>query len=93
MTFFRNDWFIFGGLLFLLFLSAMGVINSKYQSRLLFVQIQQLERQLDEFEVEWGRLQLELTTLAEEHRIESVARKGLKLSMPERDKIVYLKPH
>ncbi|WP_341326560.1 cell division protein FtsL [Methylotuvimicrobium sp. KM2] len=79
-------------LLPLLVLSALGVIYSKYQSRLLFVEIQQQERELDRYEVEWGQLQLELTTLAEENRVEQIARDKLKLVMPERDKIIYLKP-
>ncbi len=70
----------------------MGVIYSKYQSRLLFVEIQQQERELDRYEVEWGQLQLELTTLAEENRVEQIARDKLKLVMPERDKFIYLKP-
>lgn len=80
------------GLLLLILGSAMGVIYSKYQSRLLFVEIQQQERELDRYEVEWGQLQLELTTLAEENRVEQIARDKLKLVMPERDKIIYLKP-
>ena len=92
MTLGRKDLVILSGLLVVLFLSAMAVIYSKYQSRLLFVRIQQIERQLDDFEVDWGRLQLELTTLAEENRIENVARKDLKLQMPDRNKVVYLKP-
>jgi len=81
-----------GGLLMLLLGSAMGVIYSKYRSRLLFVEIQKQERELDRYEVEWGQLQLELTTLAEENRVEQIAREKLKLVMPQRDKIIYLKP-
>lgn len=80
------------GLLLLLLVSAMAVIYSKYQSRLLFVEIQQQERELDRYEVVWGQLQLELTTLAEENRVEQIARDKLKLVMPRRDKIIYLKP-
>lgn len=80
------------GLLLLLLVSAMAVIYSKYQSRLLFVEIQQQERELDRYEVVWGQLQLELTTLAEENRVEQIARDKLKLVMPQRDKIIYLKP-
>ena len=80
------------GLLMLLLGAAMGVIYSKYRSRLLFVEIQKQERELDRYEVEWGQLQLELTTLAEENRVEQIAREKLKLVMPQRDKIIYLKP-
>lgn len=73
-------------------LSALAVIGSKYQSRALFIAIQSQEVNLDEYEVEWGQLQLELTTLTEENRIEHVAKDQLKLLMPVRDSIIYLKP-
>ena len=72
--------------------SAIAVVYSKYRSRLLFVEIQKQERELDHYEVEWGQLQLELTTLAEENRVEQIARDQLKLVMPQRDKMIYLKP-
>jgi cell division protein FtsL len=73
-------------------LSALVVIYSKYYSRLLFIKIQEQERVLDQYEVEWGQLQLELTTLTEENRVELVARKNLKLLVPLRKKIIYIKP-
>ncbi len=80
------------GLLLVLLSSALAVIYSKYQSRLLFVEIQKQERELDRYEVEWGQLQLELTTLAEANRVEQIARDNLKLVVPPHDKIIYLKP-
>ena len=75
-----------------LLLSAITVIYCKYQSRLLFMEIQKKEKELDEYEVEWGRLQLELTTLTEENRIEIEARNRLLLTLPSQDKIIYIKP-
>lgn len=72
--------------------SALAVIGSKYQSRTLFIEIQTQKVNLDRFEVEWGQLQLELTTLTEENRVEQVAKKQLKLRMPVREKIIYIKP-
>jgi len=81
-----------GGLILVLLISALAVIYSKYQSRLIFIEIQKQERALDQYEVEWGQLQLELTTLAEQNRVEQVAREQLKLMMPLREKIVYIKP-
>ncbi|MCK9621937.1 MAG: cell division protein FtsL [Methylobacter sp.] len=81
-----------GALISVLLISALTVIYSKYQSRLIFIEIQKQERALDQYEVEWGQLQLELTTLAEQNRVEQVARKQLKLVMPLREKIVYIKP-
>ena len=76
----------------LLLLSALAVIYSKYYSRLIFIDIQKQERALDQYEVEWGQMQLELTMLAEQNRVELVARKQLKLVMPLREKIIYIKP-
>lgn len=70
----------------------MAVIISKYRSRSLFIEIQKQESTLDNFEITWGQLQLELTTLKEENRIEQVAKKQLKLQIPDRKKIIYLKP-
>ncbi len=78
-------------LIAMLMLSAIAVIYSKYQSRLLFIEIQKKEKQLDDYEVEWGRLQLELTTLTEENRIEIEARNRLMLTLPAQNKIVYIK--
>jgi len=75
-----------------LLLSALAVIYSKYYSRLLFIEIQKQERALDQYEVEWGQMQLELTMLAEQNRVELVAREQLKLVMPLREKIIYIKP-
>ncbi len=79
-------------LLVLFLISALAVIVSKYQSRLLFIEIQKQEKMLDNYEVEWGQLQLELTMLTEENRIEGVAKKQLKLRMPQRENIIYIKP-
>ena len=73
-------------------ISAMAVIGSKYQSRSLFIAIQAEEIKLDDYEIEWGQLQLELTTLTEENRVERVAKKQLKLKLPVREKIIYIKP-
>ena len=75
-----------------LLVSALMVIYKKYNSRLIFIEIQKQEKALDQYEVAWGQLQLELTTLAEQNRIEQIAREQLKLVMPSRDKIIYIKP-
>ncbi len=87
-----SKFFLIGGLLIVLLVSALAVIASKYQSRSLFIAIQTEETSLDEYEVEWGQLQLELTTLTEENRVERVAKKRLKLIMPAREDIIYIKP-
>ncbi len=75
-----------------LLLSSLAVVYSKYYSRLIFIEIQKQERALDQYEVEWGQMQLELTMLGEQNRLELVAREQLKLVMPLREKIIYIKP-
>lgn len=73
-------------------ISALAVVFSKYQSRMLFSEVQRLERKLDAYEVEWGQLQLEQKTWAEHSRIEQLARKRLNMVVPDREAIVYIKP-
>jgi len=75
-----------------LLLSSLAVVYSKYYSRLIFIEIQKQERALDQYEVEWGQMQLELTMLGEQNRLELVAREQLKLVIPLREKIIYIKP-
>ena len=87
-----GKFFIVPLLLVTLLVTSLAVIYSKYRSRQLFVEIQNLERGLDFNTVEWGQLQLEQTTLAEPNRIERLARSRLGLVMPIRENFVYIKP-
>ena len=80
------------GVLVFLLVTALAVIYCKYRSRQMFMAIQKQERQLDKFDVDWGRLQLEQTTLAGHNRVERLARKRLSMMMPQREKIIFLKP-
>ena len=75
-----------------LLLSSLAVVYSKNLSRLIFIEIQKQERALDQYEVEWGQMQLELTMWGEQNRLELVAKNELKLVMPLREKIIYIKP-
>ena len=63
--------------------SSLGVVYAKHQSRKLFVELDTLQKQRDEMNVEWGRLQLELSTLATHSRIEETAKQRLKMVTPE----------
>lgn len=90
MSFF--DISVVAGLFIVLFASALAVVGSKYQSRSLFIAIQAHEVRLDKYELDWGRLQLELMTLTRESNLEREAKERLGLKLPEREKIIYLKP-
>lgn len=88
------SWRVWGiGLLFMALLaSAVAVIYVQQRTRLLFIDIQQQEIALDQYDVTWGQMQLEATTLAEQKRVEVIALKQLKLIMPKREDIIYIKP-
>jgi cell division protein FtsL len=79
-------------LLAVLMASALAVIYCKNYSRSIFIEIERHERALDQYEVEWGQMQLELSTLAEQNRVERIAKERLKLVMPPRESIIYIKP-
>ncbi len=79
-------------LLVIVVASALGVVYTKYRSRMLFAEIQRLEQELDAYEVEWGQLQLEQNTWAEHSRIERLARAKLGMELPRRESTIYVKP-
>jgi cell division protein FtsL len=71
-------------------LSAVAVVYSKHQSRKLFVELQALYQQIDELDIEWGRLQLEQSTWSSHGRIEEIARKKLNMTLPKANDITYI---
>ena len=72
--------------------SAVSVAYAKYSSRRAFVELQQLRAQRDQIDVEWGRLQLEQSTLATSGRVERIARKRLKMHIPSAGEVVVIRP-
>ena len=77
-------------LLALVMASALGLVYSKHESRKLFVEVQQLQKQIDELDINWGRLQLEQSAWSAHSRIERIARKRLNMKAPAADEIVYI---
>lgn len=77
-------------LIAVLIMSALGVIYAKYRSRMLFTEMQNLEQNLEAYDVELGQLQLEQNTWAEHSRIERLARTRLGMSLPVRESIIYI---
>lgn len=76
-----------GILVVAVFGSAIAVIDTKHESRKLFVELQKLQALRDELNIEWGRLQLEQSTWAAHGRVETVARKQLHMFIPPADTI------
>lgn len=65
------------------FFSAVEVVIARHDTRKLFVEIQRLEKDRDDLNEEWGRLQLEQSTWTTDARIESVSRTELHMIEPE----------
>ena len=72
--------------------SAIAVVYARHEHRQLFVQLKRLQRDRDELNIDFGRLQLEQATWAEANRIDQVARARLGMKFPETGDIVVVRP-
>jgi cell division protein FtsL len=72
--------------------TALGVVYTQHQSRLLAVELGVLEAQQDEGLAEWSRLQIEQGWLADASRIEQTAREVLKMQQPDETHILVVRP-
>lgn len=75
------------GLLVLNLLTALGVVYTKHQSRMQFKELRVVQRAIDDANIEWGRLQIEESTLARFGRIEDIATRKLDMRIPEHSEI------
>lgn len=67
--------------------TAFAVVSSKHNSRMLFKQTRVLQDLIDQANVEWGRLQIEESTLARYGRIEELASGELNMVSPAHESI------
>jgi len=70
--------------------SALTVIYVKHESRVLFAELRTVQKMQDQEIIEWGRLQLQNSTLATHSNVESRARKTLLMKLPESVELVRL---
>ncbi|GIZ50919.1 cell division protein FtsL [Noviherbaspirillum aridicola] len=61
----------------LLVLCALSLVNSQYQARRLFIELERAQAAARQLEIEWSQLQLDQSTLAKHARIEANARRDL----------------
>ena len=73
-------------------LSGIGVVYSKYLSRKYFVELELLRNDWEQLEIEWGRLQLEQSTLTTHSRVEKTARGRLDMHIPAPQEVIVIKP-
>ncbi len=76
------------GLLFVaIFASALQLVLSRYEARRLFVALQELRKERDELDREWGRLLLEQGTWGTHGRVEEIARTRLQMTVPAPERV------
>lgn len=62
--------------------SAIGVVWTRHENQVLFVQLTALQSQRDAMNIEYGKLELEQATFAEPRRIDQEARQQLGMVDP-----------
>jgi cell division protein FtsL len=72
--------------------SAIGLVYSKHKARVLFVELERLNKEIISLDTEWGRLQLEQSAWSDHGRIEQIAREKLDMRMPEADQVAFIRP-
>jgi cell division protein FtsL len=72
--------------------TAIAVVYARHEHRQLFGALDKLQRERDELNIEFGRLQLEQATWAESNRIDQVARDRLGMVFPLTDETVVVRP-
>ena len=70
---------------------AVGVVWARHLHRQAYIALSSLERDRDELNIEFGRLQLEQATWAESNRVDQVARMRLGMVFPRTEDIVVLR--
>ena len=63
--------------------TAIGVVDARHQSHLAFADLTRLVAERDALEIEFGRLQLEQATWADNNRIDQIARGTLGMIAPQ----------
>lgn len=76
----------------LLVMCSLLLVNSQYQARRLFIELERAQLRQRELETEWDQLQYEQSTLAKHSRIDAIARTSLNMSVPGSGRTQYMTP-
>ena len=72
--------------------TALATITAQHKSRKFYFELQQQQDAANQYEVEWGQLQLEQSTWAMHSRIEDIAEKRLDMQVPDDKRIQVVTP-
>lgn len=67
---------------------ALGVVTAQHHARKLFQAVEKEQERSRQLDVEYGQLQLELSTWATSPRVEKIARGSLYMFQPEPSKVL-----
>lgn len=88
----RQQWMTIILLWAAILVSAVSSVYGRHEARRLFHDLQQLNKQRDELDIQWGRLQIEQSTWATHGRIEKIARDDLGMMTPDSDDLMVVQP-
>ena len=71
---------------------ALALVTSQHRARKLYVELQKEQELAQQFEVEWGQLQLEASTWATHARVEKFAIQALGMRVPPASRIQVVPP-
>jgi cell division protein FtsL len=79
---------IIGGIFMLILItavlsSAIAVVWTRHESRVLFVELTRLQNQRDDLNIEYGKLELEQATWAEPRRVDDESRQRIGMVNPK----------
>lgn len=81
----------FVALLLLVVMSSLAVVQARHNSRGVFTELQAEKTARDNWEVQYGQLQLEKGAWATHGRIERLARAELKMNIPSQQSVVLIR--
>ena len=71
---------------------ALAAVSANNRARKAFAELEREQQRMRDLEVEWGQLQLEQSTWANNARIEKIARQTLRMKAPDAAQIVVVAP-
>ena len=70
---------------------ALSTVSANHRARKLFTELEAAQKRTRDLDVEWGQLQLEISTWLMHNRVEEVARDRLHMAIPDAKRIYVLR--
>jgi len=72
---------------FVLIMCSLALVESQYQSRKFYSDLDQAQKEEKNYQAEFGQLKLEQSTLSNDARIETFARDRLQMEVPDEKRV------